>query len=286
MKLTILLSLLLACAASAFADSVPLKREGGTFVVPVLINGKITLDFTIDSGAADVSIPADVFSTMIRAGTVESSDLLDKQVYQLADGSTQTSQRFRIRSLRVGNLELTNVTGAVAPKEGALLLGQSFLTRLKSWSIDNKRRLLIINESPSRDSVSAAPASVGNTTSRASTAPASNWVQVGADDAGTEWFVDASSIRISDGIRRAWTKSVTAPGTGRSVGGKSIEIGLGLSAFNCSEQLWSMEAFHTYYDNGTSDSSGPNFVPLPWQPIPPDTGLRFMLDYVCAWKAR
>jgi Aspartyl protease len=42
--------------------------QGGTFVIPVLINGQITLNFTIDSGAADVSIPADVVSTLIRTG--------------------------------------------------------------------------------------------------------------------------------------------------------------------------------------------------------------------------
>jgi hypothetical protein len=35
-------------------------------MVPVVINDKITLDFTIDIGAADVSIPADVFSTLRR----------------------------------------------------------------------------------------------------------------------------------------------------------------------------------------------------------------------------
>jgi hypothetical protein len=42
------------------AEGIPLLVQGGTFVIPVQINGQITLNFTIDSGAADVSIPADV----------------------------------------------------------------------------------------------------------------------------------------------------------------------------------------------------------------------------------
>jgi hypothetical protein len=42
---------------------VPLKVSGGTFVAPVEINGIMTLDFFIDSGASDVSVPTDVFST-------------------------------------------------------------------------------------------------------------------------------------------------------------------------------------------------------------------------------
>jgi hypothetical protein len=47
---------------------VSLKKDGGVFVVPVEINSTIKLDFTIDSGAAHVSVPADVFSTLRRAG--------------------------------------------------------------------------------------------------------------------------------------------------------------------------------------------------------------------------
>ena len=44
--------------------------EGGTFVVPVRINDQITLKFVIDSGAADVSVPADVVMTLLRTGTI------------------------------------------------------------------------------------------------------------------------------------------------------------------------------------------------------------------------
>ena len=55
--------------------SVPMRMEGGIYVVPVLINNAITLDFVIDSGASDVSVPADVVSTLIRTKTIERSDL-------------------------------------------------------------------------------------------------------------------------------------------------------------------------------------------------------------------
>jgi hypothetical protein len=54
-------------ARPAYPESITLKFEGGTYVVPVLINGKITLEFTLDCGAAEVSIPADVFGTLQRA---------------------------------------------------------------------------------------------------------------------------------------------------------------------------------------------------------------------------
>jgi hypothetical protein len=82
------------------------QTEGGTLVVPVLINDAITLTFIIDSGAADVSIPADVFLTLMRAGTVDKSDFIGSRTYELADGSTVPSPIFCIRSLKVGNLEI------------------------------------------------------------------------------------------------------------------------------------------------------------------------------------
>ena len=66
---------------------VPLKRASGTLLVPVQINGAITLDFTVDSGASDVVIPADVFSTLIRTGTIKQSDLIGQQTHILAYGS-------------------------------------------------------------------------------------------------------------------------------------------------------------------------------------------------------
>lgn len=132
-------------AATPTSMSVPMRFEGGTFVVPVLINGVVILDFTVDSGAADVSIPADVVMTLIRSRTLSTdTDFLGSQTYVLADGSTIPSQTFRIKTLKVGDRVMENVTGSVAPVAGSLLLGQSFLSRFKSWSIDNQRHELIL----------------------------------------------------------------------------------------------------------------------------------------------
>jgi predicted aspartyl protease len=123
---------------------VQLVSEGGTFRVPVAINGQLTLKFTVDSGAADVSIPADVVMTLVRTGTISDADFLGKQTYTLADGSTIPSQRFVIRSLKVGDKTLENVIGSIAPLTGGLLLGQSFLSRFQSWSMDNQRQALVL----------------------------------------------------------------------------------------------------------------------------------------------
>jgi hypothetical protein len=128
---------------SSASIAIPMHIDGGTYVVPVLINDAITLEFVVDSGAADVSIPADVVMTLMRTGTLRKSDFLGQKTYVLADGSKVPSETFLIRSLKVGNKVLENVNASVAPVQGELLLGQSFLSRLKSWSVDNTKHALI-----------------------------------------------------------------------------------------------------------------------------------------------
>jgi len=130
---------------SGSATEVELLSEGGTLKVPVLINGVIELHFTLDSGAADVSIPADVVSVLFRTGTLRESDFLGERSYVLADGSIVPSKIFRIRSLKVGDRVIENVVGSAANEKGGLLLGQSFLKKFNSWSIDNSRKVLVLN---------------------------------------------------------------------------------------------------------------------------------------------
>ena len=62
---------------------ISMRRVGGINVVPVLINDAITLNFVLDSGAADVSIPANVVSRLALAD----ADFIGQRKYQLADGS-------------------------------------------------------------------------------------------------------------------------------------------------------------------------------------------------------
>ena len=124
----------------------PLRERGGVYRLPVRINDTITLDFTLDSGAADVQIPADVVSTLIRSETLMARDFQGEQIYVQADGSEIPSRRFTLRELRVGNHRLTNVDASVGGAKSGLLLGQSFLSRFKSWTLDNRQHVITLNE--------------------------------------------------------------------------------------------------------------------------------------------
>ena len=117
---------------------------GGIYRVPVVINGALKLDFIVDSGASDVSIPADVVLTLMRTGTITKSDFIGTEKYRLADGSAVSSGTFIIRSLKVGDRTVTNVRASIADVKGPLLLGQSFFKRFKSWSQDNAAHELVL----------------------------------------------------------------------------------------------------------------------------------------------
>ena len=142
---------------------VPLVFSGGTFEVPATINGQISLNFIVDSGASDVSIPADVVLTLARTGTITSDDFIGSGTYVLADGSNVPSERFTIRSLRIGSVTLENVTAGIAPVSGSLLLGQSFLSRFSSWSMDNNIHALVLNSGSIRSGSGPGPTDVVRT---------------------------------------------------------------------------------------------------------------------------
>jgi predicted aspartyl protease len=83
--------------------------------------------------------------SLLRTETITEADFLGKQTYRLADGSTLPSQQFTIRSLKIGDRILESVIGSIAPVSGTLLLGRSFLSRFRSWSIDIEKHALVLN---------------------------------------------------------------------------------------------------------------------------------------------
>jgi clan AA aspartic protease (TIGR02281 family) len=110
----------------------------------MMVNDAISVQFVLDSGATDVTIPADVIASLVRQNALADSDFIGEQTYQLADGSQKIARTFRIRSLSLGDFHLNDVTGAVSTVGSPALLGQSFLKRLGKWSIDNSKPALVI----------------------------------------------------------------------------------------------------------------------------------------------
>jgi len=145
-----LLSVIILCfclSLSAQAEEVGLVKAGGVFHIPVEINGVLKLDFIFDTGAAEINIPADVVMTLVRTGTLKTEDFLDgSKTFVLADGTTVESPRFILRSVKVGKRTLRNVPATISDVEGQLILGQSLLEKIGSYTFDNARQVLVLHD--------------------------------------------------------------------------------------------------------------------------------------------
>jgi predicted aspartyl protease len=124
-------------------DAIQLSFRNGVWVVPVKINDRLILDFVVDSGAADVQIPNDVFRTLLRTGTISQEDFLGTGTYVLADGTKVPGDRYLLRKMEVGNYVVRNVVASIGD---VLLLGQSFLSQLGAWTLDNEHHVLVLSE--------------------------------------------------------------------------------------------------------------------------------------------
>ncbi len=129
-------------------------KEGGVYHVPIFINDSIKLNYVVDSGAADVTLPFDVYRTLQRTGSVSKKDIIGEQKYIMADGNTEISTVVNLKKIQIGNQSIYNVKASVSPHmKGMLLLGQSALQKLEPWSLDTKSHVFYIKENPAESNL-------------------------------------------------------------------------------------------------------------------------------------
>ena len=182
----------------AASETVLLERRYGTYVISVQINGALVLPFVLDTGASLVVLPADVFRTLTRTGTVTSADFIGTGVAVLADGSKHDSEKYVLHEMRVGDHVVKNVVASVVSVGGDPLLGQTFLSKLPEWSIDNTRQVLVIADGPGATQTSP--------TGRTASSPAGQYGAIAWDREsgryGASWNQDSPShaeeVALSD----------------------------------------------------------------------------------------
>jgi len=126
--------------------TVSLRRQHGVLMVPAMLNETVSTNFVVDSGASDVVIPETLLQALRKAGKFRDSDFTGTQMVKIADGSIVRSKTFVLRSFSINTRTLENIKASVAPGNAIPLLGQSFLQRFSSWSIDNERQVLMLRE--------------------------------------------------------------------------------------------------------------------------------------------
>jgi len=114
---------------------------GSSYYLPVMVNRTLSVPFALDTGSEPVQIPLDACLVLMRNGSISPSDGRGSVTLINADGSSRKAQRFVIHELKVGDRIVTNVLGTVSSPDNTPLLGQSFLRRLGSYTIDNQRHV-------------------------------------------------------------------------------------------------------------------------------------------------
>jgi predicted aspartyl protease len=126
--------------------TINLRRQSGVLMVPAVLNDSVSANFIVDSGASDVAIPETLLDALRKAGKFTDADFTGTQMAKIADGRVVKARTFVLRSFSVSNRVLDNVRASALPGNATPLLGQSFLQRFASWSIDNERQVLLLRE--------------------------------------------------------------------------------------------------------------------------------------------
>jgi clan AA aspartic protease (TIGR02281 family) len=116
--------------------TVPVKKQGNTYLVEIRIGGKSLL-YTIDSGASEMVITTTILKDLMDQGIVRNTDFLPEKTFILADGSEKEYRRVMIPVISIGTNRLTNVVSVIAEDGNPLLLGKSFLDKFRTWKINN-----------------------------------------------------------------------------------------------------------------------------------------------------
>ncbi len=130
---------------NVLSDVIPLQSSGGnTFTISVTVNGKVTVDMVLDSGAGIISLPA---ATAEKLGLSADASSPDVRLV-LADGRTVTAKLITIPVVRVGRFEAKDVEAAILPSEltnAEPLLGMSFLKNFQ-FKVDSDAKTLTMAE--------------------------------------------------------------------------------------------------------------------------------------------
>ena len=123
--------------------SIPLRQRSGVYEVMATLNSELKVYFVVDSGAADVTISESVAELLAKNESLTRTDIKGDAQYEIADGNKATGKIVNIKSMDIGGHTLYNVKAVVLKGVSVpLLLGQSALKQLVSWSINSKLSIL------------------------------------------------------------------------------------------------------------------------------------------------
>lgn len=125
----------------AVLRQVPMVQGAGVYGVRARLNGAIDVVMVVDSGASTVLLPALVAQRLRQSGALDPSDEIGRRRFITADGRQVSATMVRLRSIELAGHAVTGVDAAILDVDGPVLLGQSFLSRLRHWSLNRSRQV-------------------------------------------------------------------------------------------------------------------------------------------------
>ena len=135
-KLAVIVLSFVFTSMEAYSQTVvQMVEDMGVYKVPCEVNG-LKVKMIFDTGAASVSISKSLAEMMIDNGYLSSSDIVGQAKSVTADGRIVDHTNIILKSIRIGDITLSNVRAVVFDKQSVpLLFGQSAIQLLGEVSI-------------------------------------------------------------------------------------------------------------------------------------------------------
>ena len=124
-------------------ERIKMTYENGVYTMPCEVNG-LRMNFIFDTGASSVCISPTEFLFMVKNGYINEKDL-DKgyTLTQVANGDIEENMVINLKEVKVGSKKIKNIRAVVSNSINApLLLGQSVIRRLGSWTLEGDYLIL------------------------------------------------------------------------------------------------------------------------------------------------
>lgn len=126
--------------------TVPSNVYDNVFYVIADVNGA-PIRFLLDTGCSDIQITSAEFYYLKHMGLVCDSDLVDSVKCTYANGIETMCPSINIKTLKIGDVEVNDVTCVIQNDVNApLLLGQSILNKIGNVFIDFKEKTVKIKK--------------------------------------------------------------------------------------------------------------------------------------------
>jgi hypothetical protein len=125
---------------------IPIRYDGTWYFVDGKVVGVESVSFVLDTGATLVSIPRPTLDRLLLLRRIKESDFRGRIAFTGWDGGVTYRENLILPSRHIGEKFVENIDAAEARNQDTALLGVSFLSRFRNWSIDHERRLLILND--------------------------------------------------------------------------------------------------------------------------------------------